>query len=206
MRTHNGPDRLRNRASKPTTSEPQPFNERAHVLLSRKLDLSEQWLVQNGVCEARDADDYLTMLFIKVSGEFIEHATVFTENDGRVAGELFLSTLPGSKAGVGQDVRRCAIQLHWHPHYYFRNFYPLLQQTCLHLLQALPDVPAINANGVLMLAARTIPGIKADINRERRRRGATEDRSIVVASEARQSQEHLIRASSGLVYNSHFEL
>jgi len=181
-------------ARKPSTlhTQPQPFNEKAHSILANVFDAAEAWLIRHGVCRPEETGKYLTMLFIKESGEFLEHASFYTESEGRLAAGLFLHRLPKGrmKAQYMRHRRICDIQLHWHTHYYFRDYYPILQQTYLNLLRRLPDLPAIDRNGVLMLAARTLDGAKADINRERRMRGADSDRNIVADDTMYRSLAH----------------
>ncbi len=176
-------------------SHPQPFNEKAHAVLANVFDAAEQWLVRNDVCKPHQTDAYLTMLFIKESGDFLEHASFYTEGEGRIAAGLFLHRLPKGKAKPQYLSNHwiCDIQLHWHTHYYFRNYYPLLQQAYVGILRMLPTLNAIDRNGVLMLAARTLDGAKADINRERRMRGADADRNIVADDTLGRSLAHFHR-------------
>lgn len=162
-------------------NQPQPFNDRAHAILSDVLDEAERWLIRNGVCQPHEADEYLTMAFIKESGAFLEHATAYLENEGRFAADLFLWMLPKGKAKARylRNDQKCALQLHWHTIYYFRTYHVILRQTSLRLLRTLPGIAEIDRNGVLMLAAANLPGVRADIRRERRFRGAERERTIV---------------------------
>ncbi|WP_288986280.1 hypothetical protein [uncultured Sphingopyxis sp.] len=164
--------------------KPEPFNDKAHAIVSEVLDAAEAWLVRTGKCEPPQTDDYLTMAYIKENGAFLEHAAVYLESEGRIAADLFLWALSNALKGTAKTRyirhdRKCAIQLHWHTHIYFRNYHAILRQTYLQLLRTLPDVRAIDHNGVLKLAAATLPGVRTDIRRERRRRGADSDRLIV---------------------------
>jgi hypothetical protein len=78
-----------------------------------------------------------------------------------------------------RNTRKCALQLHWHTHYYFGNYHTILRHCYLQILRTLSDLDAIDRNGVLQLAAATLPGVRADIRRTRRRLGAERDRLIV---------------------------
>ncbi len=146
--------------------KPEPFNDKAHAIVSEVLDAAEAWLVRTGKCEPPQTDDYLTMAYIKENGAFLEHAAVYLESEGRIAADLFLWALSNALKGTAKTR-------------YFRNYHAILRQTYLQLLRTLPDVRAIDHNGVLKLAAATLPGVRTDIRRERRRRGADSDRLIV---------------------------
>lgn len=174
-------------------NHPQPFNDKAHVIVAEIFDENERRLVRQGRCQPHEAMDYLTVAFIKESGEFLNHGTCYLENEGRIAADLFLWYLPKTKvkARYLRNDRICALQLHWHTHYYFHRYHPLLRQATLKLLANLPDIAAIDRNGVLHLAARTLPGVRTDINRERRRRGAESDRLIVPNDELERSLNRL---------------
>lgn len=72
-----------------------------------------------------------------------------------------------------------ASQLSTHTHVYFPDYPKLLRLAYLHILANTTDLDAIRRSGVLMLAAATLPGVRTDIRRELRRRGATWDRTLV---------------------------
>lgn len=175
-------------------TQPQPFNERAHPIVADVIDAAERWLIRNGVCEPQQTDEYLTMAYVKECGQFLEHGC-YTENEGRIAADLYLSRLSnaGTKALKERYHRNydlCALHLHWHTPYYFPDYHRILRMTYIHLLRTLEGLDEIDRNGVLKLAARNLPGVRTDINRERRRRGATKDRILIADGELSRSMAH----------------
>lgn len=99
----------------------------------------------------------------------------------RIGVDLFLAKLPKGrlKARFERNVRKCASQLSTHTHVYFPDYPKLLRLAYLHLLANTTDLDAIRRSGVLMLASASLPGVRTDIRRKLRRRGATWDRTIV---------------------------
>lgn len=159
----------------------EPFNDRAHGIVSEVLDYAEDRLARDGTCASRDAAEYLALDYIKTCGDFIEHSVVYLENDERIGADLFLAKLPKGrlKARFERNARKCASQLSTHTHVYFPDYPKLLRLAYLHVLANTTDLDAIRRSGVLMLASATLPGVRTDIRRELRRRGATWDRTIV---------------------------
>lgn len=172
------------RQSKPPLYHPFPFNERAHGIVGNMIEAAEEWLVRNGVCQAHETDEYLTIEYIKQCGKIIEHASSYIESDGYSGTDIFLWYLSNAsksqlRAKYNRNWQVCSSQLHWHTKFYFRNYLEKLRESYLELLPALPDVKAIDRNGILKLAAANLADVRRDINRERRRRGAESDRLIV---------------------------
>lgn len=157
------------------------FNEKAHRLLSDMLDQTEARLVREGVCEPELASEYLTLRYIAACGEFIEHAAVYLESEERIAADLFLFDLAkgATKARFNRNAKACAIQLSRHTPVYFPNYHKLLRLAYLHILVEAQGLNELRRSGVLLLAAATLPGVRSDIRRELRRRGATHDALLV---------------------------
>lgn len=157
------------------------FNEKAHAILSDVFDQAEERLVRDSICPAPNASEYLALDYIKTCGDFIEHSVVYLENDERIGADLFLAKLPKGKLRPKFDrhAHKCAVQLSTHTHVYFPDYPKLLRLAYLHVLANTADLETIRRSGVLMLAAASLPGVRTDIRRELRRRGATWDRTIV---------------------------
>lgn len=176
------------------STHPQPFNQRAHPIVAALIDAAEVWAITKGLCDPQDAEDFLAITYILENGQFLENAT-YIENEGRIAADLFLWRLSNvAKAGLRdrfyRNSRACSMQLHWHTDFYFREFRTVLQQTCIRILQNAPDLATIDRNGALKLAVRYLPGADDEINRERRRRGANEDRMFMPFDELNRSMKH----------------
>ena len=157
------------------------FNEKAHRLLSDMLDQTEARLVREGVCEPELASEYLTLRYIAACGEFIEHAAVYLESEERIAADLFLFDLAkgATKARFMRNAKACAVQLSRHTPLYFPDYHKLLRLAYLHALAAAPGLDELRRSGVLLLASATLPGVRSDVRRELRRRGATHDALLV---------------------------
>lgn len=176
------------------------FDEKAHVLLSDVLDQTESRLVREGVCKPESASEYLTVRYIKACGDFIEHASVYLENDERIAADLFLSELAKGalKARFNRNAKICAVQLSKHTLVYFPDYNKLLRLYYLQVLAASDVVSTLRHNGVLLLAAATLPGVRSDARRELRRRGANHD-ALLVPDET--IQDLIGRSESNLLPN-----
>jgi len=61
---------------------------------------------------------------------------------------------------------------------YFPNYATLLRLAYLHVLAITTDLETIRRSGLLMLAAASLPGVRTDVRRALRQRGATWDRTI----------------------------
>jgi hypothetical protein len=157
------------------------FNENAHRLLADMLDEAEDRLVGMDVCEPQEADEYLTALYIRECGAFLEHGAVYLQNEERIAADLFLAKLPRRRARQWSNrrMRICAVQLSTNTHVYFPKYHMMLRLSYLHVLNQTEDWRALRRSGILMLAAATLPGVRSDIRRELRRRGASHISLIV---------------------------
>jgi hypothetical protein len=157
------------------------FDDKAHRLLAPMLDEAEDRLVGMGVCEPHEADEYLTAAYIAECGAFLEHGAVYLPNEERIAADLFLAKLPLRKTRRPSQrrMRMCANQLSTSTTVYFPNYHTILRLSYLHVLNETDDWHALRRSGILMLAASTLPGVRSDIRRELRRRGANHISMIV---------------------------
>lgn len=157
------------------------FDEKAHELLSDLFDAAEDCLTRQGICGASEADEYLTLEYIKTCGEYIEHAATFLQSEGATASLLFISKLAELSDGgrSAKYVQRCADQLSLHAGLYFPKFRKLLTASYLTVLHSIEDMGELQRSGILMLAAATLPGVRTELRREFRRRGLQYDRTLV---------------------------
>lgn len=160
------------------------FDPAAHEIVGNTIVAEEDNLIHNGVCKPHETDAYLSIEYIKQCGSLIRGSGVFVESDVYHGAGIFLQRLSLSctrslATKLSRHDRICSLQLQWHTPLYLRSFETKLYEIYLALLPTLPDVQAIDQNGILKLAAACLPNVKRDINRERRRRGAETDRLIV---------------------------
>ena len=66
-----------------------------------------------------------------------------------------------------------------HTNLYFPNFYKLLTISYTTILHSAESLAELRNNGVLMLAAATLPGVRTEMRRELRRRGLPYEHLLV---------------------------
>jgi hypothetical protein len=161
--------------------KPQPFNDALHATISKALDRTEEKMIGNGVCQPEYADEYLTARYIEACAGIIVGGLVYLPNDERIGAEIFLSKLGDPKFNrlSQRRKRECAVHLTNHTHVYFAQYHMMLRLACLHVLRSTTEYEHIEHDGVVLLAAATLPGVRSDIRREFRRRGASFDRLLV---------------------------
>ena len=157
------------------------FNNNAHAIISEVLDEEEMRLFRADICPPHEASEYLTLDYIKTCSKCLEHSVMYLQNEERIGSDIFLAKIARGKVKRRFDLnaRVCAEQLAAHTHVYFSEYLPTLRLTYLKILSETADVGTIMRNGVVMLAAASLPGVRTDIRRELRRRGYPYDRTIV---------------------------
>ncbi len=161
-----------------------PFDNRTHQVLRDALDGAEDHIVRTGKCEPQDATDYLTLLFIDTSSDFLDGGSALFQLEGNIVAEIFLEKVVRAAKIRNNQVlmRKCATQLSLHTHLYFPNYYDLLTIAYLNVLATCEDLQRTIHSGVIKLAAADLPGVIVDIRREFRRRGLSYDCLIVTDS------------------------
>jgi hypothetical protein len=157
------------------------FNDKAHVILQDMLDYAEEKVVRLGLSERCNAVEYLALDYIKTCAEFIEHSTQYLENDERIGADLFLAKLAKGPlaARFERNKRMCALQLSTNTRMYFPEYPKLLRLAMMHVIQSAADAQAVRWNGVVLLAAASLPNVRTDVRRELRRRGMDYDVTLV---------------------------
>ena len=159
----------------------KPFDDQAHVVIADILDKAELRIANElGVIEA-EASDYLCIDYIKTSARFIDYATQYLESDEVKAADIFLHrhATGTRKRQLPRAKMACARQLVAHTARYFPDYEAALRQSALCMIHTAPSLDAIDRSGLLAMASATLPGFRTDLRRERRRRGALSDRTIV---------------------------
>ncbi len=174
---------------------PQYFNDKAHVIVQDVLDYAEERHVREGTCTAQSAAQYLTLDYIATCRDFMFHATQYLENEERVGADLFLAKLPRGRLKDRFERNRvaCAWQLATQTRRYFPDYEPLLRLAFLHVLRSVDDTNTIRWNGVVLLAAASLPGVLTDIRRELRRRGIKYDVTLVADATVERRTERAAR-------------
>ncbi|MCJ1959894.1 hypothetical protein [Novosphingobium mangrovi (ex Hu et al. 2023)] len=192
-------------------SQPLPFNPKAHPIVLKLIDAAEVWAIRNGECEAHNAEEWLTCQYLLCSDSVLARSQCFLESEGRIAADIFLYQLSKcAPSKVVMDYRRnehiCAMQLHWHTQSYFRNFDAALQQAYIRVLHSSETLQQIDDSGIIKLAVRYFAAndVRAEINRERRRRGATSDRLMMPQSQIEVAKVHFSQ-SPNLIVNINAE-
>lgn len=158
-----------------------PFDDAAHATVQSLLDQYEERLVANGVCEPQEAHEFVTLEYIETCGSLLDHAQTYLENEEENGADIFLwkinSVTKARKSN--RQVRKAARQLAMHTHIYLPKFEQILRISMLEILSEASDVGEVRWNGIILLAAATLPGVRDDIRRELRRRGAKFDSLLV---------------------------
>ncbi len=162
------------------------FDDKAHSIVQDLLDYGEERYVRDGLCTPANASEYLTLEYIATCRDFMSHAAQYLEADERIGADIFLAKLPRGnlKARYERNRDACARQLSSSTRLYFPHFEPLLRLALLHVLQSAKDAEAIRWNGVVLLAAASLPGVLTDVRRELRRRGLPYDVTLVADATA----------------------
>ncbi|GLQ79285.1 hypothetical protein GCM10007881_28030 [Mesorhizobium huakuii] len=157
------------------------FDNKAHEIIASVLDNAAEHLVQTARCKPTETDEYLTLAYIAECSSVIKNGTSYLEVDEIIGAELFLEHFASGKSRTSfmRNDRKCAKQLAAHPNVYFPDYLTILRLAYLRVLNAADDATSIRANGTLMLAAASLPGVSTDIRRELRRRGLTYELSLV---------------------------
>jgi hypothetical protein len=157
------------------------FDQRTHELLIELFDAAEERMIELGMCQTVEADEYLTLEYIKTCGEFLQHAAAYLQSEGTIAADLFISKLAdiSQNKRIQRSSKKCALQLSMHTNLYFPNFYKLLTISYTTILHSAESLAELRNNGVLMLAAATLPGVRTEMRRELRRRGLPYEHLLV---------------------------
>jgi hypothetical protein len=157
------------------------FNDKAHVIVQEMLDYAEEKLVCDCICTPANADEYLALNYIKTCSEFIQNSAQYLEIEERIGADLFLAQLTKGRlrGRFERNAHICGLQLAANTAVYFPDYGKLLRLALLHVLQSASDWRSIRWNGVVLLAAASLPGVLTDIRRELRRRGMPYEVTLV---------------------------
>lgn len=142
---------------------------------------AEAWLVEKGVCDNERASEHLALDYIATVSSVIKHGNQYLEAEEIVGADLFLSriVLPQTKARFARNSRRCAAHLAFDPTKYFPDYKEQLRSALLYVIRNVNDAEAVRWNGVTLLAAGSLDGVKFDLQRELRHRGLSYEPTLV---------------------------
>ena len=157
------------------------FDHIAHERMSLLLEAAEDVLIDEGVCTREDALEYLTALYIAETGKFLGGGSCYLQTEERVAGWLFIQTITSHPKT--KKYRKFAIELGrhiaTHTPLYFPRYFEVLTKAYIEVLRTVEDLTAVMSDGVILLAAGTLPGLRTDLRREFKRRGLAYDKALV---------------------------
>lgn len=160
------------------------FDDAAHATLQMLLDRYENRLVTDDVCEPEEAHEFVTLEYIETCGGMLNHAQTYLEAEEVIGADIFLWKLNRilKMRKSDRQIRNAAKQLATHTHRYLPKFEQMLRLSLLQVLSETESFEQLRWNGVVLLAAATLPGVRDDIRRELRRRGATFESLLVTDS------------------------
>jgi hypothetical protein len=159
----------------------QVYDQAAHELLWKWLDDAESKVVRTNTATNVEATDYLTLEYIKECGCFLSYGAAFFENESKMASEIFIERMLGRSVRLREYrmIPRCAALLSLHTERFFPRYIEFLIVAYTTVLRDTEDLGRLLQNGVVVLAAATVPGAQIQLRREFRRRGLDYDRHLV---------------------------
>lgn len=169
------------------------FNDMAHEYVRKILNIAEDRLLEGQITDPIEVEEYLCRFYIEQVGGIVQGATCFLQSDATVGAEIFLFKCIGCFTERPHPIRKhltptrlwaCGNQLSFHAATYFPRYRAILTQRYIEELHQPDNNVLIGAgwNGILHLAAASLPGVREEINRELRRRGLDYDAAKVPAA------------------------
>jgi len=169
------------------------FNDMAHEYVRKILNIAEDRLLERQITNPIEVEEYLCRFYIEDAGSHIQGATYFLQSDATLGAEFFLLKCVGGFTERPHPIRKylsptrlraCGNQLSFHTTTYFPRYRAILTQRYVEELQQPDDRVLVGAgfNGILHLAAASLPGVREEMNRALRRRGLDYDAAKVPAA------------------------
>ncbi|WP_143542824.1 hypothetical protein [Cereibacter azotoformans] len=169
------------------------FNDMAHEYVRKILNIAEDKLLERQITNPIEVEEYLCRFYIEEAAGIVQGATCFIQCDATLGAEGFLLKCVGGFTEKPHPIRKyltptrlraCGNQLSFHTTTYFPRYRPILTQRYVEELHPPDNSVLIGAgwNGILHLAAASLPGVREEINRELRRRGLNYDAAKVPAA------------------------
>lgn len=169
------------------------FNDMAHEYVRKILNIAEDRLLERQITNPIEVEEYLCRFYIEEAAGIVQGASYFMQCDATSGAELFLLKCVGGFTERPHPIRKhlsptrlraCGNQLSFHTATYFPRYRPILTQRYTEELHRPDNSVLIGAgfNGILHLAAASLPGVREEVNRELRRRGLDYDAAKVPAA------------------------
>ncbi|MFC3179543.1 hypothetical protein [Cypionkella sinensis] len=169
------------------------FDDRAHEDVRKVLNVAEDKLLEGQIEDPIEIEEYLCRFYIEEVAGMVQGASWFLQCDATEGAENFLLKCVGGFTDKPHPIRRllrpnrlraCGNQLSFHTATYFPRYRPILTQRYTEELHRPDNSVLIGAgfNGILHLAAASLPGVREEVNRELRRRGLDYDAAKVPAA------------------------
>lgn len=159
------------------------FDPTANRTLVELLAETERRMIQHGRCRPDDANQALTLAYIKRCSEYHQGASIYLPNEERLAAESFLSQCigQGMKTKFDKHVGKCAVQLSNHTSFYFPDYLTMLEMQFMAFMASKPTLPQIQMSGLVRQAVGTLHRDMAlnVVRRECRRLGLDYDKLFV---------------------------
>lgn len=166
------------------------FDDTSHEYVRKILNIAEDKLLERQIPDPVEVEEYLCRFYIEQVVGIVQGATCFIQWDATAGAEIFLWKCVGGFTDKPHPMQRrlrpnrlwaCGNQLSFHTATYFPRYRSILTQRYVEELHRPDNGVLIGAgwNGVLHLAAASLPGVREEINRELRRRGLDYDAAKV---------------------------
>ncbi|WP_101342361.1 hypothetical protein [Cereibacter azotoformans] len=158
-----------------------PFDHIMHERLSLLFEAVEDMLIEQGVCNPSETNEYLTALYIREVSTFMSGASYYLDAEERVAGWIFIHTLTAHSRTkrFRKYCRELGHHISTHTTVYLPRYHEMLTKAYLEVLHTVKDLRTVALHGTILLAAATLPGLRTDLRREFKRRGLEYDKLIV---------------------------
>lgn len=159
------------------------FDPAANRILVELLAEAERRMIEHGRCRADDANQWLTLAYIKTCAEYHYGTAVYLPNEERLAAESFVARLigKGMKTRFDKHLGKCAIQLANHTLLYFPDYLTLLEMQFMSFMASKPTLNEIQMSGLVRQSVGTLHRDMAlnVVRRECRRLGLDHDKLFI---------------------------
>lgn len=155
------------------------FNSTVHGRLTELMWSAEEEVLRRGFCAPDDVERYLFGRYISAIDANLSGCGQYLLTEEQCAAESFIIDLCAFVGKSTAGTWKMAAQLMCQPTYHFPNYHEMLTTVYVRTLRKIEDVRALRSNGVVLLAAASLPGWEYDARRELRRRGFRFDPTLV---------------------------
>lgn len=159
------------------------FDPTANRILVELLAQTEHRMVAHRRCRADDANQVLTLAYIKTCAKYHYGASVYLPSEERIAADSFVFRCIGNgmKSKFERHVGKCAAQLANHTSLYFPDYLTLLEMQFMAFMASKPTLIEIQMSGLVRQSVGTLHRDMAlnVVRRECRRLGLDYDKLFI---------------------------